>query len=81
MSRGMGAYRRAGEVSGPAGNRLKAKNPTVRMPAPRKPASRIRPGATLIPFVDRWWTPSRIAGTSTIAVTAFEMPRLRHSTQ
>jgi hypothetical protein len=39
------------------------------------------PGAALIPFVDSWWTPIRMAGTSTIAVTPFEMLRLRHSTQ
>ncbi len=81
MSRGMGAYKRAGELFGPAGDILKAKVPTVRMPAPRKPPSRIRPGATLARFVDKWWTPRRIDGTSTIAVTAFDIPKLRHSTQ
>ena len=81
MSRGMGAYSSAGEVSGPAGVQSKARSPSARMPTARNAASRIRAGGTLNSFVESRCTPIRMAGTSTTAVTPFEMPRLRHSTQ
>ena len=41
----------------------------------------MRLGGVLTRLVNSWWTPIRMTGTSTIAVTPFEMPRLRHSTQ
>ena len=44
-------------------------------------ASSMRLGATLSSFLRSRCTPIRMAGTSTIAVTPFEMTRLRHSTQ
>jgi hypothetical protein len=71
----------AGEVFGPAGKRSKASQPTTTMPAASAQVSRIRAGAILGTFLDSWWMPIRMAGTSTIVVTPFEMLRLRHSTQ
>ena len=42
MSRGIGAYRRAGEVSGPAGTLSKAKTPTIEKARPEQAASSSR---------------------------------------
>jgi hypothetical protein len=80
ISSGIGAYRSAGEVSGPACELSNASHPTMRMPSSSRLASAMRTREALNPVLN-WWTPIRIAGTSTIVVTALELLRLRHSTQ
>ena len=47
----MGAYKRAGDVSGPAGARSKAKCPTIRMPTPSSPYLEQPVGVIFIPIV------------------------------
>jgi hypothetical protein len=80
-SRGMGVYRRAGEVSGPARVRSNTKVLTASVPAPTRAASSARRSETFGRLTNRWCAPSRIAGTRTTVVTALEIPRLRHSIQ
>ena len=81
MSKGIGAYNRAGEVSGPAGVLSKTNTPHRHRARAKKAASSSRLGGTFGRRTNRWCAPSRIAGISTMAVTAFEIPRLRHSIQ
>ncbi len=82
MSRGIGAYKRAGEVLGPAGVLSNTKIPSATVHAPTRAASSTRRGdRALGRLTNRWCAPSRNAGTRTTVVTAFEIPRLRHSIQ
>ena len=82
MSRGIGVYKRAGEVLAPAGVLSNTKIPSATIHAPTRAASSTRRGdRALGRLTNRWCAPSRNAGIRTTAVTAFEIPRLRHSIQ
>ena len=83
MSRGMGVYKRAGDVLGPAGVLSNTKIPSAsRTHTDESRFSSTRLGdRALGGLTNRWCAPSRNAGTRTTVVTAFETPRLRHSTQ
>ena len=81
MSRGIGVYKSAGEVPAPRAfvededsDRHRARTDENRFQhASGRQASGV--------LTNRWCAPSRNAGTRTTAVTAFEIPRLRHSIQ
>ena len=82
MSSGIGVYKRAGEVLGPADVLSKTKMPSATVHAPTRAASSTRRGGQgSRPSDEQMVRTQQNAGTRTTVVTAFEIPRLRHSTQ